>query len=369
MMANCLVVMLEKIRQTLVLLLIAFAGVSATAEALPVMGGEPQVVSQADYRFTEGPTVMPDGSIAFSDIPNNRVLRYVPQSGETTTLFKDTGGANGLLAVLAFGPQSVFACAGRDQAVRLLGADGDVRLDHLSRSAAATQPNDAGESTLKPFRFNGPNDVTGSAEHGFYFTDPAYGGEKPGTPSFEGVYHTTLAVLATDQLPGIAFHAPTLVAHDLERPNGIALTADGQTLYIADNAARIIYAYDVVAPGKVENRRVFFDTDAATARFDNIGKNGGPDGMTLAPQGPTITPANAIAAVPTTQPASTQPGEPYLYVTLYDVGVVVLNAAGTPLGLIPTGKQTTNCVIGLDGSLYVTAQKALLKVTDPHARR
>lgn len=288
-----------------------------------------ETVSKAHYKFVEGPAAFPDGSIAFSDIPNQHIHRYDPETGETELMHKETGGANGLISVpLPDDDDAIIGCAGTARELRLFTTGRSARLGF----------DPAGPRGADVPNFNTTNDITGSLEHGFYFTDPAYGGKKPGAPDVEAVYYTTL-----EKQGGVwQFVDCQKVEDTLKRPNGIQLGADGKTLYVADHAARKIFAYDVDKPGEVSNRRLLIDLDTVTDAAGEPLKHDGPDGMIL-------------------KPASVDaPG--HLFIALFNAGILAVDKEGKQVGFLPIGEHTTNCVFGKDGHLYVTAKKSLIRV-------
>ena len=149
---------------------------------------------------------------------------------------------------------------------------------------------------------------------GLYFTDPNYPKNESGIGP-EGVYYIT------------AEGEVTRVEASMKRPNGIVLDADRSTLYVADNGAKQIIAYDVASPGALENKRVFAELGEG---------KGGPDGMTLDRRG-------------------------RLYVAMHGRGVVrVFSTGGEPVGEVPIPEQPTNVTFGSDGrTLYITAGGSL----------
>ena len=201
-----------------------------------------EVVSTG-HRFTEGPAADPDGNVYFSDVPQNLIHRIDAATGEVTVAHRETGGANGLI----FDAQGrVYACAGKDRVLARHDADG-------RRATLA----DAFEGD----RLNSPNDIVLAPGGGLYFTDPRYGKRNDMAMTVEGVYHRSAAGKLSR------------VIDDLVRPNGITLAPDGRTLYVADNAAKVIVAYDVADDGSLSGKRPF-------AAMDKADRNG-PDGMTI----------------------------------------------------------------------------------------
>jgi len=305
----------------------------ATAEESPIIPPDAaiEVVSTGGYSFVEGPALAPDGSIYFSDIPNNSIHRYDPATGETTLFTDDSGGANGLM----FLPheKGLVACAGKARALHFY--PGVFSRHNLDEST-----NKWTESNFiisKPFtdslslthfddkRLNSPNDLAviqhRTLKRSVYFTDPRYGNRDGMEQDVEGVYVHHYSV--SDGKTSI-----TRIIDDLVRPNGIGLSPDDQTLYVNDNGDQKIWAYPILEPGKVGEGRLLND----------LADLGGPDGMTVGPMG-------------------------NIYTTIYGKGVLILSPDGQRLGFLDTGPQTTNCVFGADGkTLYVTAEKSLKRV-------
>ncbi|HQF40653.1 MAG TPA: SMP-30/gluconolactonase/LRE family protein, partial [Opitutaceae bacterium] len=178
-------------------------------------------------------------------------------------------------------------------------------------------------------RFNSPNDLCFDRAGNLFFTDPPYGLGREATAElgFHGVFRR-----ATDG-------TVTVLARDLDRPNGIALSLDEKTLYVANSGDRpgmrtYLMAYTLNADGTVAPGRVLFDAEPLRAQ-----RGGGlMDGLKVDARG------NIWA---------TGPG-----------GVLILSPEGKHLGTILTGTSTANCCFGgADGStLYITANNLLLRV-------
>ncbi|MEM1108916.1 MAG: SMP-30/gluconolactonase/LRE family protein [Planctomycetota bacterium] len=272
-----------------------------------------EVVSVGDYKFTEGPALAPDGSIYFTDIPNNHIHRFDPETGGTTLFNDNSGGANGLMFINSY----LYACAGKNRSVDIYTggpkADSPWRIDDRPAAHRITK--------YKDNRLNSPNDLT-FATDAIYFTDPRYGNR-------DGLELPSEAVFAlTDSGEEEKFKV-TRVIDDLVRPNGIGISPDHRTLYVADNGDKKLWAYPILEPGKVGEGRLLNDL----GDFDK-----GPDGMTVDHAG-------------------------RIYATIYNEGVLILSPEGERLGFIETGPQTTNCVFGADGkTLYVTAEKSLKRI-------
>jgi gluconolactonase len=162
--------------------------------------------------FGEGPVWMPEpGRLRWSDIPNNRILEYDPDSGCVVVHRHDVEFTNG----------------------RTLDRDGRVvQCSHGRRSIELEV--DGEVLTLVDrwgeFRLNSPNDVVVASDGSIWFSDPPYGillpeEGHPGTPEYGGFYVFRLDPRSGDLDP---------VVTDLERPNGLAFSPDESTLYVSD---------------------------------------------------------------------------------------------------------------------------------------
>jgi gluconolactonase len=278
------------------------------------------------FAWTEGPTWVKDGGyLLFSDIPNNRVVKW--QEGKGVSDF--------LKPVCDIGTRTDLMEPGTNG----LAVDAEGRLvmcEHggrqVSRLDLATKKRTVLASKYMGTRLNSPNDLTFAKNGDIYFTDPPYGlmlkgkfGEFPGQElDFQGVYR----ISAKDG-------KLTLLTKEMSKPNGIALSPDGKTLYVAnsDPAKAIWMKFPVRDDGTLGDGKVFFDTTEHVKAM----KPGLPDGMKVDKDG------NIFA---------TAPG-----------GVWVFDAEGKQLGKIVTGLKTGNCCFGDDGSvLYVMCDKAIGRI-------
>ena len=264
-----------------------------------VSGDVTQVMT--DCKFTEGPAWHPDGYLLFTDIPNNRIVRVLPD-GSHNDWMTDSQGANGLMCDQR---GNVYAAQGNAQQVARLQAVGSGEQGELA--AVLTSEFDG-----QPF--NKPNDLALDADGGLYFTDPNYSPTDPTQP-VEGVYY-----LSDDG-------KVTRVVDDLPRPNGVLVSADGKQLYVANINLRKIMRYDIVGPGSISSGEVIFTGDESL-------DGGGPDGMSLDEHG-------------------------NIYATYKSV--VVLTADGELIGRIEVPEKPANCAFGGpdNKTLYVTARTSL----------
>jgi len=274
-----------------------------------------------DLEWSEGPLWDAKNKVLlFSDIPRNVVMQWHADKGVSRFLERSgytgaapfTGrepGSNGL----TFDPQGrLTLCQHGDRRVSRRENDGTI-------VALAT--------SYEGKRLNSPNDLVYDREGNLYFTDPPYG--LPGTfkdPTkelpFQGVYR-----VARDG-------KITLVARDLEAPNGLAFTPDYKTLYVANSQsnAPIWKAYKVQADGSLDQGRQFAEASAYWKQGEGV-----PDGMKVDVHG------NVFA---------TGPG-----------GVHVFTPDGQRLGRIITDVPTSNVGFGEDGStLFITANHRVLRL-------
>ncbi len=270
------------------------------------------------FNWSEGP-VWKDGSVLFSDVPENVVYQWKPGETKATVFLKPSGmtkptpgfreqGSNGL-AVDAKG--NLILCQHGDR--RIARMIGENKFETI-----------AGEYEGK--RFNSPNDLAIRSNGDIYFTDPPYG--------LEGLNNSPLKEIPFNGVYRVTPEGKvTLLTKEISFPNGIAFSPDEKVLYVANSKDLHIRAYDVQADGSITNGRMFFDATKVKAP----GRKGSCDGLKTDSQG------NIWA---------TGPG-----------GVLVINAEGKHLGTILTGEATANCNWGDDGStLYMTADSFLCRI-------
>ena len=202
-------------------------------------------------RWSEGPVYLGDSRcLLWSDIPNNRILRWDEETGVVSIFRKPSNNANGHT---------------RDRYGRLVGCE------HDTRRVVRTEYD--GSITVLADSYNGkklnsPNDVVVKSDHSVWFTDPTFGilgyyeGHKDESENTPAVYRldatTGKLAMMTDEVPG---------------PNGLAFSPDEKKLYVVGSRAeprRTIMVYDVTDNGtKLANGKVFIDA----------GPGGSPDGF------------------------------------------------------------------------------------------
>jgi gluconolactonase len=193
------------------------------------------------FRWAEGPVYFRDGGyLVWSDIPNNRMLRWLEEDGHVSVFRAHSNYSNGNT---------------RDREGRLLTCEHDARR--------VTRTELDGRITVVMDSFNGkklnaPNDIVVAADGAIWFTDPGYGidGEYEGHAD---KFELGTNVYRVDPKTGRA----TVVVDDFTRPNGLAFSPDEKLLYIVDSGATHggpahIRVFDVVA-SKLRKSRVFAD--------------------------------------------------------------------------------------------------------------
>ena len=275
------------------------------------------------FTWSEGPLWLPKQSkLIFSDVPENKIYQWSAANGlsdflspsgftGTITTSKEPG-SNGL----TLNPQGDL----------ILCQHGDRRVAKMT--APWDQPAATFETITDRFegkRFSSPNDLIYDKAGNLYFTDPPYGlGGQMDDPEkelpFQGVFRlSTTGVLS-------------LVTDQMTRPNGLALSPDERTLYVAnsDPEKALWMAYTLNKVGAITEGRVFYDATS-------VKEKGLPDGLKIDRKG------NIWA---------TGPG-----------GVWIFDTQANVLGKIKTGEATANCAFDeTEKTFYMTADMYLLRV-------
>jgi gluconolactonase len=197
-------------------------------------------------RWSEGPVWFGDGRyLLWSDIPNDRILKWEEETGAVSVFRKPSNNSNGNT---------------RDRQGRL------VTCEHGGRQVTRTEHD--GTITVLCNRFEGkplnsPNDVVVKSDGSIWFTDPPFGI----MGNYEGDLHEpALPVTRVYRIDG-ATGKVTVVADDIRGPNGLAFSPDESLLYVVESRAqpkRAIRRFDVVDGVKLANGADFGDLGEGT---------------------------------------------------------------------------------------------------------
>lgn len=322
-------------RPALSLLTLAFLTAALPAAELEPPSGDRAIIGE-DARleelwnegaFTEGVAVDSAGLIYFSDITSDdspgKIYRFDPATGETSVYCADSRKSNGLM--FSRDGRLVAACGANygGQCLAEITTEGHV-------ICLATE--------YQGKRFNAPNDLVIHPRGWIYFSDPRYLGPEP-------LEIDVMSVYRYDPDGG----AVTRVTRDITKPNGVILSPDAKTLYVAETDNRSIgeqqpapegamlrmtlNAFPIKADGSLGPKQVLV----------NFGQNLGIDGMTVDTDG------RIYAAVRSAD----------------RFGIRVYSPQGEELANIPTPELPTNCTFGSgDGAstLYITAGTGLYRI-------
>lgn len=198
-------------------------------------------------RWTEGPAYFPAGRyLVFSDIPNDRMMRFDELTGAVGVFRAPAGYANGNTV---------------DRQGRLVSCEqGHRRITRTEHDGTVTVLTDRYDAK----RLNSPNDLVEHSDRSIWFTDPSYGIDS----EYEG--HKAVSeigacnVYRADPSTG----ETTVEADDFVRPNGLAFSADERHLYIVDTRQKHIRRFDVEDEVRLSGGEVFATCDAGS--FDGI---------------------------------------------------------------------------------------------------
>jgi gluconolactonase len=202
-------------------------------------------------RWSEGPVWFGDGRyLLWSDIPNNRILKWEEETGRTSLYRRPTDFANGNT---------------RDRQGRL------VTCEHGGRCVTRTEYDGSITVLMDRWqgkRLNSPNDVVVKSDGSIWFTDPPFGI----LGNYEGHKAESEVAQAVYRVDGETGEA-SVVSDDVLGPNGLCFSPDESILYVVESRGvptRKILAFDVAGNGReISNKRVHIDA----------GPGGTPDGM------------------------------------------------------------------------------------------
>jgi len=210
-----------------------------TLDDILAPGTQPQVLG-AGYGFTEGPAADSRGNVYFSDGRNNAIHYY--EVGKPVKLFVDD--SIDPIGMMCNSRGELYVCEGA--AYQVAAYDVHTRQKRVLCSQIAGT------------NFNEPNDLAIDRQDGFYLSDPNY--QHRGQPPVmkQDVYYCSRAG-EVSRVSTVCF-----------KPNGVLLSPDDKTLYVADARGQRIYKYEVLDPGRLANETLWIDQLRAN-----------PDGLTL----------------------------------------------------------------------------------------
>ena len=286
-------------------------------------GAKPQLL--AESAAGEGPAWHPELGLLMSG--DGHIMRR-DREGRMSIYLKDAG-SNGLVV---------------DRQGRLIICEpGRRRVTRLEPDGKLTVLADRYEGK----RFNSPNDLAIDSKDRIYFSDPRYG-DRSDMETVDGQGRTVESVYRIDPDGRVQ----RLFTHEVDRPNGLAVTPDDKFLFVADNnnntigGARKLWRFDLRADGTadLQTRKLIHDWN--TTR--------GPDGMKLDARGRLFVAAGI-----------NKPNPPYETAEKPTAGIYVFSPEGKLLEMIPIPRdETTNCAFGGDDlkTLFVTAGGSLWSI-------
>jgi gluconolactonase len=288
-------------------------------------GTLPEILAEG-FDWSEGPLWLPEQKkVIFSDIPNNSIFEwsesqglklYLKPSGYTSTLPR--GGEAGSNGLLLDGEGQLILCQHGDRRIARMNAP-------LDASAAAYETI---AGSWKGKRFNSPNDAVYSSNGRLYITDPAYGMELGFEDPRRDMDFTGVFLITPDG-------KVSLQTDRLSAPNGIGLSPDESSIYVANSGGSsgpVWMEYKLAKDGTLQKESLFYDASAAS---DSL--RGAPDGLVVRDDGIIF---------------ATGPG-----------GVWVFTPTGKHLGIILTGQATSNCTLDAKNRyLYITADMYLMRI-------
>ena len=309
-----------------------FLLLTASLPAQTIIPADSPLKVEGRVAFTEGPAWHPNGNVYFSDIANSRIMRR-DRTGALHVHRVDSGRTNGL----CFDQQGRLICCEGG------GGASNRQVTRIELDGTMTVLADSYDGK----RINSPNDCTIDSKGRVYFSDPRYGGtagveqwDDDGT-IIEGVYRI--------DAPG---KVTRILTHEVQRPNGLAISADEKWLFVADNSNdaannnRRLWRFNLNPDGTVEpdSRKLLFDW----------GNERGPDGMAIDKENRLYVAAGFNFPNPPAETANT-----------HKAGIYIFSAEGERLGFIPVPiDMITNCAFGDEDlkTLYITAGHKLWSI-------
>ncbi|MEU8348212.1 SMP-30/gluconolactonase/LRE family protein [Streptomyces sp. NPDC048845] len=201
-------------------------------------------------RWAEGPLYVPAWrQVIWSDIPNDRMLRWDEETGAVSVFRRSAGHTNGNTL---------------DREGRLVTCEqGNRRVTRTEHDGTVTVLADRWQGK----RLNSPNDAAVRSDGSIWFSDPDFGI----TSDYEG--HRAESEIGSNNVYRVdpSTGGVRLVADGFGAPNGLVFSADERRLFVSDTGAGRIRVFDVRDDGTLSDGKVFAETGPrAAARFDNI---------------------------------------------------------------------------------------------------
>lgn len=277
------------------------------------------------HHWTEGPVWLPkEQCLIYSDVPKNIAYKWTEKEGSEIYLEpsgysgklprKDGKGSNGLTLD---NQGNLMLCRSGDREIAVM--DASLGNPHPKYKTIA--------SHFEGKRFNSPNDLVIDKKGNIYITDPNFGLPRDQIKelkeiNFQGVYRINKKGVVK------------LLSSSWQTPNGIGLSPDNKTLYVANTRPPKLVAFNLSKEGNISNERVIFD---AKKIVDKSITKQEPDGMAINKEG-------------------------IIFMAGPD-GVLVLTPEGKHLGSIKTDKRTSNCTFNEDETvLYASCDDVILRI-------
>ena len=321
-------------------LLLAFAAVEHTAQAqntlnFPTIGNVERHDKRLDdlispdakievlssgYRWSEGPVWIQDGQyLLFSDVQRNTIIKWKEREGPS--IFMEPSGYTGVSEYSPGLGSNGLAIDAQGQLI--ICEHGDRRVSVLTKNGGKRTLSD----NYQGRRFNSPNDIVIASNGDMYFTDPPYGLPKDYQKTESDLDYAGVFLRRTDG-------EVELLTKELPWPNGITLSLDEKTLYVAQSSPTdpILMQYPVNDDGGIDKGSILADFSIEAETMVGL-----VDGVRVDSQG------NIWCSGPG--------------------GIIILSPKGDKLGHIKTGERVANLCWGNDGhTLYITSHMYLCRI-------